>query len=140
MEENIFDISKNKSKPKKEKSFVIKQKPIASSDNLIQDAAVTEMLKKMHEMKNDLENQMTSIYQQGKTSRISGVLLAENTNDLTIQQLKQLQEQEQILMDQIRAAIPPESCLRKNPKSKEKLTQERQSKMRGARNKWIPVR
>jgi hypothetical protein len=71
---------------------------------------------------------------------VSEAVLVDDVNNLTMQQLKELQEQERVLMNQIREAIPPESCLRDNPKSKEKLTQERQSKMRGARNKWIPVR
>lgn len=139
MEENIFEISKKGSKLGKKETIPEREK-IFSSNKPKQDPEIAEMLQKMHNMKNDLENQLDAIYRQGKEKQIRDTILIDHISGLTTQQLKELQEQERVLMDQIHAAIPPESCLRSNPKSKETLTRERQGKLRGARNKWIPIR
>lgn len=142
MEDSIFDAASKfaksrRTKPSEEKA---ENAPAKKIDDIVSDLALKEMLQKMRDMKKDLEDQLSTVYQKGKEAKVNVSLLVESARELTDQQFKQMQEQEKILTDKILAATPPESCLRKNPKSKEKLTQERQGKMRGARNNWIPVR
>lgn len=146
MEDNIFDAASKYAKYKKNKTTEGKSQvksapaPVKKMDVLDTDPALKEMLQKMRDMRKDLEDQLSTIYEKGKESKVNVSLLLHNTHELTDQQFKQMQEQEKMLTEKILAATPPESCLRRNPKTKEVLTQERQSKMRGARNHWIPVR
>lgn len=142
MEDNIFEASKKQSRSGKNKasqdevlSGLIKKTEGTQSFN-----ELNAMLQKMQMMKKDLEDQLAEIYRNGKESKINAVLLVENANNLTAKQLEKVEQQERILIEKINAIIPPEACLKKTPKSKEKLTQERKNKMRGARSNWIPMR
>lgn len=142
MDENIFEAAGKQGKAGKDKSSQGKTDGIASKKNEPNsvDPEINDMLDKMKFMKEDLENQLSSVYQKGKESKVNVSLLVESANALTTSQLEKMREQEKLLADKINAVIPAESCLKKPMKSKEKLTQERQGKMRGARNNWIPVR
>lgn len=136
--DNIFDAAGKFAQSKKNKA--LNEKPRNELIKNRDSSEIDEMLQKMRDMKVDLEQQLSRVYQKGKDSKIDGAILVDNISHLTRQQLKEIEEQEKILTEKIQAAIPAESCLKKNPKSKEKLTQERQGKMRGMRNNWIPVR
>ena len=142
MEDNIFEASRKQSQFQKnkasqghpEKDVVKKNK---ENTRLFE---LKEMLEKMHEMKKDLEDKLSYIYLKGKQSKIDASLLVNDARDLTRKQLEKMEEEEKKLIEKINAIIPPNACLKKTPKSKEKMTQELKGKMRGARNNWIPMR
>ena len=141
MDENIFEAASRQGKARKDKLLQSKSEKNAPKKNEDSfDPEIHDMLDKMKYMKEDLENQLSSVYQKGKESKINVSLLVESASSLTASQLEKMKEQEKLLADKINAAIPAESCLKQPHKSKEKMTQERQGKMRGARNNWIPVR
>ena len=133
MEDNIFEAAG------KQKRFVEKKTPAYESEKVTvkktqDDKSYSELMKK------DLEDQLSDIYQKGKEKNLNAKLLVNNAKDLTSKQLEKMEEEEKKLIDKINAIIPPGACLIKNAKSKEKLTQERKGKLRGARNNWIPMR
>jgi hypothetical protein len=66
MEDNIFEISKKGSKTGKGAPIPEKKVQRAPLDISKHDAAIAEMLEKMHRMKNDLESQLASVYRQEK--------------------------------------------------------------------------
>lgn len=141
MEDNIFDTAKKIAQAKKEKANNQPSNTTAPKIiTTVEDPQISLMLEKMRVMKEDLENQLSSIYQKGKESKINVAILVDNIHILSPTDLAKVREQEKVLTDKIVAITPPESCLRKKTKNKEKLTQERKGKMRGSRNQWIPVR
>ena len=136
MDENIFEAASKK--PKRHRL-----EKVASKDGLANPSKseLTDMLKRIREMKSDLENKLGFIYEKGKEAKVDvDSLFGETSASFTMQQIEEIRVQEKILQDKLDAIIPPESCIRKVSKSKEKLTQERKGKFRGARQKWIPVR
>ena len=135
MADNIFDIL---SKGSKSKGGKASPAPKKTSDPQAEELDL--MFQKMRTMKQDLEDQLANLYLQGKMTPHIEALLVENPTKLTKKQLEEIAEQENKLKEKISKAIPPETCLQKNPKSKVKLTQERRGKLRGAKNKWIPMR
>jgi hypothetical protein len=141
MDENIFEAAGRQGKPRKDKasSGRTEGSSVKKNDGLV-DPEISAMLDKMKSMKDDLENQLSSVYQKGRESKVNVSLMIESASALTNAQLEKMKEQEKLLSDKINAVIPAESCLKKPLKSKEKMTQERQGKLRGARNNWIPVR
>lgn len=141
MDENIFEAASKQAKAKKNKPLGDKSEQETSQKKVdLANEEVGEMLQKMQTMREDLENQLNSVYQKGTASNINVDHLIDNAGALAVKNLDKMREQEKILSDKIGQAIPSESCLRKNPKSKDALTQERKGKMRGSRNNWIPVR
>jgi len=146
MEDNIFDTaSKQASQKKKTVDGKSQQEGVENptKKTLSENSSSSEidlMLKKMQDMKTDLENQLASVYRKGRESKINVSYLVESVSSLTKQQLEKIEEQKKLLVDKINVAIPTETCIKKNAKGKEKLTQERKGKMRGARNNWIPVK
>lgn len=140
MDENIFEAAGKLAKAKKNKQEETKsEKKIDKSDES-SNLKVEDMLQKMQDMRQDLEGKLSEIYKKGSTKHINVDQLIEESGALAIKNLDKMREQEKILSDQISGAITPESCLKKNPKSKDVLTQERKGKLRGSRNNWIPVR
>lgn len=141
MTDNIFDTSRKLGQSKKNKTSLESEKlPVNKNPPTRNDYEIEEMLEKMRFMKKDLENQLSAVYQKGKESKINIALLVDNKDHLTEKELEKLQEEEKSLTEKISAVISPESCLKKIPKNKEKMTQERKGKLRGARNNWIPIR
>jgi hypothetical protein len=141
MDENIFEAASKQAKAKKNKPLEGKSEQGTSQKKVdLANQEVEEMLLKMQTMREDLENQLNNVYQKGSASNINVDHLIDNAGALAVKNLDKMKEQEKILSDKIGKAISSESCLRKNPKSKETLTQERKGKMRGSRNNWIPVR
>jgi hypothetical protein len=140
MADNIFDILGKGSKPKHSLPLNKGNFPSAKKPSNAESEAIEQMFKKMRTMEKDLANQLADLYLQGKMQPQIEALLMQKLGALNKKQIEDVAEQERILKEKISQAIPPESCLRKNPKSKEKMTQERRGKMRGAKNKWIPMR
>lgn len=140
MDENIFEAARRLGKANKDKAAVSEAEKNTNKNKDLSDLKVEDMMQKMKDMKNDLQGQLTEIYQKGSASNINVDHLIENSGGLAIKNLDKLREQEKILSDQINVAIPAESCLKQNQKNKETLTQERKGKLRGPRNNWIPVR
>lgn len=147
MDENIFEALSKQTKKKKNQAIenkpsadpLSKSDPVSKSDGNSQ-LGIGEMWKKMQDMKEDLEKQLSNVYQKGKEAKIDVDLLMDRAGGSVLKQSINLKEREKILNDAINGVILPEACLRKNAKSKDKLTQERKGKMRGVRNKWIPVK
>lgn len=136
MDENIFEAAAKKTKRHRPEKAASKDGAADPSKS-----ELTDMLKRIREMKTDLENKLGFIYEKGKEAKVDVDNLFGGTSaSFTMQQIEEIRAQEKILQDKLNAIIPPESCIRKVPKSKEKLTQERKGKFRGARQKWIPVR
>lgn len=137
MDENIFETAGKLAKSKKDKE----QSQTSSDKNKdLSNLKIEDMMQKMQDMNNDLKGQITEIYRKGASANIDVDHLIKDSNAFAVKNLDKMREQEQVLNDQINGAILPESCLRPNPKNKEKLTQERKGKLRGSRNNWIPVR
>jgi hypothetical protein len=138
--ENIFDAAGKMGKAKKDKSAIPKPEKKIDKNDELSNLTIEDMLQKMQDMKKDLEGQLDSIYKQGAAKRINVDRLIEESGGLAVKNLDKIKDQEKILSDKINEAILPESCLKKKPKSKEALTQERKGKLRGSRHNWIPVR
>jgi hypothetical protein len=141
MEKNIFDAVGKMARSKK-KETASNPLPQAVPKKLLKiqvNTEIQDMLQKMQEMSDDLENQLNMIYRKGKESKIN-VSILENPGQLSKNQFEQMEKQKSELIEKIIKVIPPKSCLKKKQKSKEQLTQERKGKLRGARNKWIPVK
>jgi len=100
---------------------------------------VSSMLKRMQEMKRDLEEKMNALNDAGQRANVN-VSQLKNKSSLSAAQFEKYLQMEKELGKKIKEAIPPETCAKRIPKGTDKLTQERKGKMRGARNKWIPIK
>lgn len=141
MENNIFETAGKQAQSQKNKTS--REMPRQNKGKKIEptiNSELQEMLEKMRIMKEDLEQQLSAIYEKGKESKVNVSLLIEKAKNLTAQQMDKMEEQQRILKEKILATTSPGSCLMKNPKTKEKITQERKGKLRGARNNWIYVK
>lgn len=137
MENNIFEAAGKQ--PKKRPSEKKGAKVIATAKVQATSEELDAMLNQMREIRENLENQLAAIYQKGKESNIDMSQFPDNAYALTAKEIEKVQQKELELREKINAITPPESCIRKVPKSKEKMTKERKGKMRGARQKWIPI-
>lgn len=140
MDKNIFDAVGKTGGAKKKEASSTPAPQTKPKEQVNIDPEIKEMLQKMQDMSDDLENQLETFRQKGKNSKVNVSLLLENTGILSKQQYEEMQKKKDELIEKIAKAIPAKSCLKKKQKSKEELTQERKGKLRGARNKWIPVR
>jgi len=152
MEKNIFDEASKKFSQRRREMSPSKRSeaPLDPSAQSAQtnsqhsqdegsNAEVEQMLKKMEQMKNDFDNQLKNLYDLGRRANVDVDSYLTNTNKLTRAELEALKEQERILKEKFNAAKLPGSCLEKQEKTKDQLTQERKGKFRGSRQKWIPV-
>ena len=142
MEKDIFQAAakayQKKNQPKTSSSPIPNISPFATVDN----SEIHKMLDKMDAMKKDLEGKMDELYSKGRANQIDIDALFGGRLTLTKQQLQMVEEYERQMTKKIDDVLPAESCLKpvSKEKSKEQLTQERRSKMRGARKNWLPVR
>jgi len=142
MDKNIFESAGKQGLSQKKKAVVQFENRVEKSPQQpsVHNEEINIMLQKMQNMKLDLENQLTEIYRKGEESKINVSLLMKDAGSLTRQEIQKMEAQKKILEDEIDLVIPQESCLKRKSKSKEKMTQERKGKLRGARNNWIPVK
>lgn len=104
------------------------------------DKEVRAMLMRIHEMKNDLEKKLTNIYEKAAISKIDIEEFLENSDNFTKKEWDRIQKNKEALIQNLSLVFTPEDTVRRQPKSKEKLTKERRGKTLGVRKKWIPVR
>lgn len=103
-----------------------------------EDAEVAEMFQRMHEMKRDLDRQLETVYEKGKQQHVNVDQLVNNMSHMLVQDYEKIKETESKVAKDFGPNVA--SPKMKSPqKSEEKLTQERKAKMRGARQKWIPM-
>lgn len=146
MADSIFDqAGRMGGKPKKAKNLGSdsersspKVDPTFKSGESTDDIAT--MLDKMRKMRKDLESQLETIRDSAKANGINIEKYFGTTYELTKQEIEKMRDQEKVLSDKIAAAIPADSCLNRNPKSKEAMTKERKNKFRGSRQNWIPMK
>ncbi|HEV8051504.1 MAG TPA: hypothetical protein VGP47_03345, partial [Parachlamydiaceae bacterium] len=119
MDENIFEAVSRQGKERRNKSLQGKSEASAAKkkEDKPVDPEIGVMLDKMKFMKQDLEVQLSDVYQKGKESNINVSLLVESASGLTASQLEKMKEQEKILNDNFNIAVPAESCLKKPEKT-----------------------
>lgn len=145
MDRNIFDAAAKKLRKKSNN----KQNPpnrrassaAASLNNETggQNLEVNEMLQRMKSMQQDLDNQMAELRRKGRLYNIDIDLYIENLTRHYPQEMNKVTQEQKELLDSIDSLFTPETCIKPNPKSKEKLTKERKSKTVPFRKKWIPM-
>jgi len=151
MERNIFEASANQAKKTPgNKSDANKigtsdSTPFVTNSKSLHaygagDSEVVDMLTRMREMRQDLEDQLNQIKKKGEENRFDVDDYLEKTVHFRPPDLEKNIQDQKAFEDKVNNVFPPEACLKKIKKSKEKLTQERKSKSIGARNKWIPMR
>ena len=101
------------------------------------------MLMQMHEMKKDLEKQLTHLYDLGKVAKVDVDRYFGYRFNLSPKEIALMQEFEKNLTEKVDQVIPPESCIKRLPTEEDKLTEElthkRKGKTRGSRRKWLPI-
>lgn len=101
------------------------------------------MLARIFEMQRDLKAQLEYIHEQGKHCHIDvNAFFSSNMANISQTDILDYQIKEQALKRHLDQAANEQSPLAAPPPpsgSVDKMTKERKSKMRGARNKWIPL-
>lgn len=110
-----------------------------SPEGSVHNPELEVLLTRIKEMKEDLDQRLTTLFELGREKHIDVQSLFGNIYQLTLQQVEALAQHERRLAEKLKKAIPPESCIKRVEKSKEKLTQERKGKFRGTRQKWLPM-
>lgn len=140
---SIFDEASKKPKSPSEDKAGDKNVPKKSKKTppaLDPDSESFKMLKRVRALRLDLENQLADVREVGRINNVDIERYFGEAYELTKQEIEGLQQQEASLLAKIEAITPPESCIKKNPISKEKLTKDRKNKFRGTRQKWIPIK
>lgn len=151
MESNIFEAAANKAKKKStqvvtsNKSTPSDFKPSKMQGNFqntygAEDPEVINMFARMREMRHDLETQLDGVREKGKERQFDVDEYLEKTIHFRPLELEKNIQDQKAFEDKVNSVFPPEACLKKLKKSKEKLTQERKNKSIGSRKKWIPMR
>ena len=139
MSENIFEESAKQSKKRLGKPSLVNKPASQKVTNETQtNSEMQKMLGRMQEMREDLEKQLLDLHAKAKAKNLDVERLFGDKYRLPAQHIEAIEQQEKALIAKINEAIPQGSCIKKVAKSKEKLTQERKAKFRGARQKWIP--
>ncbi|MBA3815620.1 MAG: hypothetical protein H0X29_03700 [Parachlamydiaceae bacterium] len=151
MERNIFEASANQAKKPPANKLDENKAGISNSTPLTThlksmhaygagDTEVVDMLSRMREMRQDLEEQLNQIKKKGEERRFDVEDYLEKTVHFPPPDLEKNIQDQKAFEEKVNNVFPPEACLKKIKKTKEKLTQERKNKSIGARNKWIPMR
>lgn len=97
------------------------------------------MLAKIKEIRESLDKKLEALYEEGRAKNIDVKSFFGDVFKLTVEQVDCIAQRERELIERLKIAIPPESCIKAVQKSQEKLSQERKGKFRGTRQKWIPM-
>jgi hypothetical protein len=140
MDRNIFEAASRKLGKKKAKdTSVFPSPPPLPQNPKSEDTELMQMVDRMHQMQQDLDNQLIELRQKGKAYHIDVDKYIEDSKKSFPKDLEKAHQEQQELFDRIGALFPPEACIKKNPKTQEKLAHERKAKMLGLRKKWIPI-
>lgn len=101
---------------------------------------VNSMLKRILDIKADLENQLNNIYAKAEVKRIDIKKYLDNPKNFSATEWNKVQKDKDSLVEQIVLLFTPETQIQKVAKSKEKLTKERKGKTLGSRRNWIPMK
>lgn len=151
MERNIFEAASNKLRRQEKQHSVKKESPLpplpvanpAQSQKTYgdQDIEVFEMFQRMRDMRRDLDNKLSELRNKGQSYQFDVDRYIESNKGLYSKDLEKVKQEEQAFTDQVKSLFTPETCIKKNPKTKDQLTHERKGKTLGARKKnWIPIR
>lgn len=138
MERNIFDaaakkLSKRSKRAAQESTSASKEKRsghVSEAD---------DMVRRMQEMQQDLDKKMAELRKNGKLYNIDVDLYIDNLKNHYPNEMKKVSQAQKELIDAIDAIFSPETCIKRNPKTKDQLTLERKGKTLGVRKKWIPM-
>jgi hypothetical protein len=140
MEKNIFVAAANEFQRKKKLSKVDDKKapfPVSPTLSKAQNSEIEQMLKKMQDMRKDIEEKVATLYAKGRECNVDIDKRFGSQLYLSNLEFQLLKEKEKELTQKISEALPADSCIKPSPKSKEKLARERKGKMRGARKNWL---
>lgn len=98
-----------------------------------EDPEVMEMFLRIRKMKRELDSNFNELRSKDVDRFIEKI--ASNYPG----EVEKMKQKEKTFLDRLNSIFTPEACVKKNPKSKEKLTQERKGKTLGGRKKWIPM-
>src|SRR5262249_20873695 len=104
------------------------------------DPEVELMINRMFEMSREIKPKLEDVYSKGKHYNFDVARYMEYIRKSFPNEYAKILDKESELRDRLLKLITPESCVRKIPKSNEKLTQERKGKLRGMRKNWIPMK
>lgn len=133
--ENIFEEAANQSKKQNKQQPVQKKSSSVKKKN---SSELEQMVQKLNEMENDIQQKLQFIYDTGKKCQIDvelffsqpGLFSQEDINNY----IKSKRELENFI-----ANSPSSSPADTSSKSTERGSQKRKDKTRGMRKKWIPM-
>lgn len=136
---NIFDEA-----ARQEKNKMLKKKAASKSpgdsvskptppSQRTENTEIKEIFQSIREMQSDLDHQFAEVKEQGKKHHVNVNKLIANTLSKEYEKVK---EAELKLKNAVNIEVTPIASV---AKSEDKLTKERKGKLRGARQKWIPM-
>lgn len=146
MEKNIFEAMGSQSgsgKPGKRQQPERRQLAVPS---ISRDPEKESMLQRMKEMKSTLEQQLDEVYSKGKEVKLPVNVLVEDITQLPPAQQDEVRQRENALKEKLKGIGPSTHVKRKAsggeppPSGPQTPPTDRKAKLRGARNKWIPVK
>ena len=108
-----------------------------------EEADAANMLQRMKEMKDDLNLKLDYLQNQAKQHHINIDLFIQSHSGPLVKEIEELKQKEKALreFEKNKPEFKKQNVETKSvAKSSDKLTQERKGKLRGVRNKWIPVK
>jgi hypothetical protein len=148
MERNIFEAAANEFNKSSKKPQTKTPQPAKTSKKAtdgefgVQDPETLTMLNQMRQMRLQLKNQLSEMYDLGKKYHLDVDSLLKTSQNMNPKELQQIFQEGEQFEKQIKGILKPESGVvkRTGPKSAEALEKERKSKTLGSRKKnWISV-
>lgn len=138
---NIFSSSAHKRKPVPAKKSPAPPPPPPPPRNEESTSSnqedVSSMLKRMHEIHQDIQTKLEITYTKGG---ISPRTLEKYVNSMTPEQRSSIDQEIEKLEDQVWSAVGSIPKAKRVSKKTSKATKTRKGKMIGARKKWIPMK
>jgi hypothetical protein len=146
-DKNIFETAGKlgKEQPPEREAPPPKQAPLPDASRY-RDPEVDEMMKKIKEMKEDLQSQIESISKKSGLSYDKIRKMIENPKNFSPAAWERMQKNQQILGDKIWGALGKRQAQHSSPSQEEQPQQRenkagsRKAKTLGARKKWIPIK
>ena len=140
---NFFQSSAKKKKiptePPAQASSKDKLVPVTTPKlpTLQKDPEVTEMLKKIEDMRNDIEQQIEFISRQSGWSKEKIWQFTNDPKNFSSEQWAIVQNENKAFVDKVWAAVAPAIEIHKDQAKKSQEVKDRKGKFIGSRRKWI---
>ncbi|NGX43674.1 MAG: hypothetical protein K940chlam7_01974 [Chlamydiae bacterium] len=143
---NIFDEAAKRLGKKKKKKTTPSAAPLTDAETPTPEPAITiedeeakEMLRKIHEMEDDLDSKMDHISQLSGMTKKEMHKFIENPNNFSSEKWGKAQKDKEALEKKIFGAIGIKAKNKILKKKKKKITKGRRGKTLGARKGWMQM-